>query len=72
MHVYAGVFLRDFEGLQSCSQITVFYKCVVWFGVYLVGFFIFTFAPSSLGARHNSVENPVGFNCANCHLTKMH
>lgn len=60
MHVYAGVFLRDFEGLQSCNQITGFYKYVLWFGVW--GFFIiFTFASTSLVVCHNSVEDPVGF-----------
>lgn len=57
--VCGGVLLRDLGGVQGCNQTTKFsILCDLGFGV----FFLFAFASGSL-VCHNSVEDPVGFNC---------
>ena len=70
MDVYTGVLLQDLGDLQGCNETTKF-SINIFFDLGL-GFFLFAFASSSLVVCHNSVEDPVGFNCAKCHLTKMH
>lgn len=63
MDVYTGVLLQDLRGLQDCNQTTKF--SINIFSDLELGIFLFAFASSSLVVCHNSVEDPVGFNCAN-------
>lgn len=53
-----------FGGLQGCNQIKKF--SINMFSDLVVGFFFYLLLPLAvLFVCHNSVKDPVGFNCAN-------
>lgn len=54
-----------FKTLEVCRAVTTKFSINIFADLGLLFFlFLFAFASGSLAVCHNSVEDPVGFNCA--------
>lgn len=71
MDVYASVLIQDLGSVYIYSAVTKQEKSVHIYSLNLGCFSLFVFASGNLVVCHNSVEDKVGLNCVNCHLTKM-